>query len=231
MRNRTKKTPNSKGFTIAEMLVATVITSVALVAVYAVFQQAVTVETRVSRALRDRASARSVVDHLAVALEHAINLGELSGTECSGQGESDGVLELTVSGSSYLGPDPVRSSLQRRRYSWTSGSYADGVGITLTLQIQPYAGTKNVTPAGEIAEMQPEQIWPMVAQQVIARRISSISLMSRPIKGGGDWEPAWKKPAGEVVIRIRVGVGDQMVERVVAARVTGKIGGGSGGQT
>ena len=210
-----------RAFTIAELLVATVITATALTGVYAVFRQAMAVEVKASRALRDRSAAVAVADHLAMVLTHTVNPPELAAIECQQHPAGGFSLECHISGSSYLGPDADHSSIQRRRYSWggASGNTGDGDDVTLMLQIQPYSGTQNITPLANIEELDPRSVWELLPATVIAERIADLSVQFMQVnEPTADWTSVWAGNSGDVAVWITVRVGGQTVERFVTPR-------------
>lgn len=62
------------GFTLAELLVASVVLSMTLLGVYALFSQAMRAEGATAVRWRHRGAAEAVVAHLAGAFEEAMNL-------------------------------------------------------------------------------------------------------------------------------------------------------------
>ena len=189
------------GFTLAELLVASVVMATCLLGVSALFRQAMDVEGRASIRWNSRASAEAIASHLAATVENATNLPGIPALLAESDQEGNRLLICQA------GP-------QRRRYRWYSIDAKQE--YSLELRSMTYAGTQNVSVGHVSEDPDSQRAWNQVKATIIGKHIDSISVSFRPLKASSDtWRDRWKGSVGEVGVRIRVRVGQETVERIV----------------
>ena len=202
------------GFTLAELLVSSVVISTVMVGVYVVFLQAIDVEERASLAWDRSETAEAIVEHMTATLEGAVNLPEIVSIE-GGPAGGDGEYFLTCTSSGAAG-------LQRRRYRWKSFGAGDdekSSGI-IELQTIEYAGTGIVTPIGGLEGLEEREIWNRIPSVVIGKRFDGISVLYRKASDPlTPWTERWNGEAGDVAVRIRVTVDGAAVEKIIVPQV------------
>jgi prepilin-type N-terminal cleavage/methylation domain-containing protein len=203
------------GFTLAELLVASVVMSIALLGVYEMFRNTMSVEVAAAARWSARTAAQSAVDHVAYAVENATNsskqptfLAEIS----------------TTSDRAFVCQLP----LERRRYAWR----ADGQGgrQTIFVQRKVSAGSADLSSGAEgdsqdTSEGQDEQ-WGHVTQAVVAKGMDSFSIRFRALDdSSAEWKEDWQGPSGQVAVWIQAAVDNQTAERVIVPAVNASAGG------
>lgn len=192
----------ARGFTIVELIVASVVVATALAGIYAIVRQVTSAEAVASTRWRERAAARAVADHLAGALEHAVNLPDLE-------------TRLGTNSSPYLVCTVATpTGLERRRYGWSADVAGAG---NLTLQVMPYAGTANVSVA-RFDGVSGDGAWRDVPRTIIARNVD-LSVATRAAGGSvADWSARWGGRVGGRLFRVRVTMQESDFERMVLSR-------------
>jgi len=198
-------------------MVACVVVSIALIGVYGIFREAMSMEKNASRLWDDRAAAAAVVAHLAETLEHAVNLpGVPAIVGKPGEEENEYVLTCTAVSAGHVAG--ARGLTKRRRYRWTCDPEDAGAGC-LKLQTLTYAGTKNVTAIDGLAGLDEKQTWERAEVKVIAGRLKRMSVSYKPVNTpDAEWTDRWHGRAGRVMVRISVTVGNRKCERLVTPR-------------
>lgn len=207
-----------RGFTLVELLVASVVVTTTLTGVYAVFQHAMKIEAQATLGWNNHAAAEAVVTHLAEALEHAVNIPNIPTIEGGPDGEhGEYSIKCMIVAPGY------RASLQRRRYRWGFNADSQKTG-TIELQTMIYAGSKNVTPFSSRGQLSEQQAWDQVEPKLVGKYLDAVSIQYRPLDDAGSgWNGRWSGRAGKVAVRIRASVGGQAVERIVVPRANGLI--------
>ena len=119
--------------------------------------------------------------------------------------------------------------MRRRRYQWTLEGPEGG---QVRLQVIVLAGTAEVGLSSGAADGSGEQPWAGVPLEIIARDLAELSVQFRPQDDqGAAWSEDWEDPERPFVARIRVRVGDEMVEQVVAPAVNAPIVTGEEGES
>lgn len=208
------------GFTLVELLTASVVMGFTLLAVYTVFRQALVVEQNLTSNWRDRASAEQVAEHLAESIERIVILPEISPLRMDKAKDGEGrELLLTVLNDS--------GSVEWRRYHWGLGDDATG---RLFLQRRPFAGSQELTHDVSFEDLSPAQQWERIDATVIAEDLDHISVQARMAGDQqGKWKEKWNGLQGALMVRIRVRVDGKMVERLVGTRVTTPVNGADQG--
>lgn len=211
----------ASGFTLVELLTATVVMALTLLGVYTVFRQALATEQSVSARWRERAAAEAVASHLADAIERLVHLPDTPPLVAEHDGEGGRQFVFVMMGADWSADDPAGAAIQRRRYWW---SQSEAVRGQLQLQIIPLAGTADVAPDPQTAELQGPQRWAAVPPEVIAEDVDEVSIEFRPRDDTrAAWSKDWKEPEEPFAARIRVRVGGQTVERLVAPPATAPL--------
>ncbi len=204
-----------RGFTLVELMTASLVMSAVLLGIYAVFHQAIGAEMSFGRRWADRQAAETVVIHLADALVQSV---------CPSTKSLDAIVagpDTTTGGWALacLTLQPT-GGMERLRYTWSESETDDG-GITLRLQRAIYAGDQNLS---DVSPSETADDWEHSEPVIIARRLGSLSVHFREAgKVGASWQDKWQGPGGKVIVRIGAQVGDQAVEKLVLPPVTGPL--------
>src|SRR5690606_38965475 len=105
-----------RGFTLVELMVALVITAIALLGVYSIFNHAMSVQGRMTSQWNQRDAARTIADHFAHALEQGVNPSEGSAIIAKAASDDDGrvLVCMVYADKGNLTYPP----LEARRYRW-----------------------------------------------------------------------------------------------------------------
>jgi prepilin-type N-terminal cleavage/methylation domain-containing protein len=211
-----------RGFTLVELVVAAVITSIALLGVYATFVAAANVEARTTARWEHRSAARAVADHIGGTIEGAVNLPGLATISGSPDGAGGYTLECVTQPRGASG-----APLLRRRYRWgatPSAGPASTNGLQLQVQTLPYAGTKNLTAPGAGAAPAAEDVWAAMPPLTIASGLSSIEVTyRRAANPEAEWQNHFAGPAGRVAVRVVVRCGGETAERVFVPKTNAAL--------
>ncbi len=203
------------GFTVAELMVACVVMGTALVGVYEVFRQAAEIERRASVRWEDRAAAEAVAAHVAESIEGAVMMPKASAIE--GRRNEDGSVWIgCLTQARCWSSDRVgHAAIQGRRYTWRPVVEGRGGGV-VELKTLAYGGSVNVTVGVGGEERSEGEVWDRVAGVVIGREVREFKVgYRRADRPDGEWEEQFRGGVGNIVIMLRVRVGDEAVERVV----------------
>ena len=234
------------GFTLVELMVASVVMSALLLGVYGVLRQGLEVEARHRRASAERA-AEVVADQLAEAVRAVVQVGDWPTVWC---GQNDGrgwVLMLTRGGQMGESDDSLAAAVRVQRYEWRAGGEggvaesgaktSGGEGFSeagvLTRQVLSLAGTVAIDGSGDPAVMalgweQPRR-WAGAEVVEMGGGIEEMELSFLVREGGGGWRTRWEDAAGWPAVRVRVRCGSRWAERVVWPLASEALLGGSGG--
>ncbi len=217
--------PRRRGFTIAELLVASVVTSMTFVAVYYIFFQAIRAEATVALRWKERHAAEAIVSHITETLEQAVNIPGIVTIHGGANGsEGESFLKCTVGGKALAGSDVSRMSVSRVRYSWNFQDTEGEDTKSILLQKLRYAGASVVTPIAEQEEMNEDELWEKAPSTTIGTQLDGVSVSYKNTKEpGASWGDSWKDSAGDVAVRIRVNVGGEMVERIVVPQANSPV--------
>jgi len=198
------------GFTLAELLVASVVMSTALLGVNVMFRHALDTEGQAAVHWHNRAAADTVVDHLADAMAQSINLPKMAALVSESKSTTDGWVICQV-------------GLERRRYRWHT--IDSGANCVLELQKMVVAGTRNLsTDAIGQEETTNRQMWDRIGATVIASRLDGMSIRFKSLETeSASWQSEWNGPVGQVTILIQATVGGETVERAAYPRVRGQL--------
>ena len=204
------------GFTIVEMLVASVVTTTALLGVYQLCSHALEAESRTAVQWNDLEAARSVADVFERALVSCVRLEGIDAL--AAQPSGDGGRELVC-----------QTSDCRVRLSWTGGGPA-AIGVRVSRQEMAFAGSQNLSLAEGIHPVGVEA-WRMTPAETIATNIDEISVQFRPaVEQSKPWAADWKPSDDQDVLAwTQVRRGEQTADRMVWIRATGALT-DSGGQ-
>lgn len=193
------------GFTLAELLVASVVATVALLCIHGLFFHALDVEARSAVRWTESDTAEAVVARLAVTLEATVNLSNVKTLVIDRGAERDGWLIC-------------QTPTQRVRYRWQKDE--DDGKYTLTMQAKPFAGTKELTKGALPDEdAQAGENWDSIPAVTIAKGLEEVSVQARPLsKASQTRDGRYEGPAGKVAIRLKVSSGGQTARRIVIPR-------------
>ena len=213
-----------EGFTIAELLVASVATGMVFVAVYSIFVQAIGAEATTTLRWQGRCAAESIVSHIAETLAQAVNIPETAAIQ-GGTNGSDGesFLKCTVGGRALAGGNVSGMSVSRVRYSWNFQDVNQD-SESISLQKIQYAGTKIITPIAGADQMGEDELWASLPPITIGTHLSGISILYKNAEDPeASWQDSWNGPAENVAIRIRVNVDNQIAEKIVIPQTNSPI--------
>lgn len=211
------------GFTIAELLVASVASSVIFIGIYSIFMQATQAEENIRLQTQQRRAVIAVAEHIARTLEYAINLPDIPSIEGGAEGDGEHFLKCTVAGIGVNGGDVTGRSISRIRYSWGQQDI-DSNENQIYLQKMPYGGSKLLLLTNQEEQQEEEELWSQIPKAVIGTQLRSVSLLYRSAANpDASWQDNWKGSAGEVAIKIRVSVGGETAERIVIPKVNAPI--------
>jgi len=207
-----------QAFTIVELLVACVIVATALTGVYSVLRQVLVAEEQICSPRRGRALARSVGEHLAEALSRVVNASDEPTIALAPTGAGGFTLTILVGPSATDNLDKSRRALQWRHYCWSPSSEPGRRGI-LTLKTLNHAGTVNITPGVVLVEGGLEAAWSGRQGRIIAKEIDDLSVTFKRLPGPGPGWAGQRGLAGNVMVTVRVTVGDEHIKAVVVPAV------------
>ncbi len=194
-------------FTLAELLVASVVVSFALTGVYALFRHAMDVEARAAVSWNDHEAASAVANHMLTIVANAVSIPDTDTI----------VLEAGDEGGVFI----CQTSSRRNRYRWYKD--ADEQEYTLELQTMFFSGEKCISPNIEWDRQGGAGHWDKIDPVIIGRRLKDIRVQCQLLKElGGAWRNSWKGASADVAIKCVVTVGDQTVQRVVSSKISKK---------
>lgn len=238
-----KRMLTAQGFTLVELMVASVIVSVALLGVFSLVRQASEVEARSHLVWRSRGPANAMADHLESALEHAVVSGDLGGGGIQAQPDGNGGyrLRLLVAGAVYdHTPGEPEGGTRWLEYRWypelkdenaagdaSSLSADDSLAYRVELRSALLAGdtllNRDVSSRGNDAANEVD--WDRIEPIVLAREFKSVELAFRSV-AEGQWQPRYEGSPGTVIARLRIRAGDETIERIIYPRVSPSDDGG-----
>jgi hypothetical protein len=210
-------------FTIAELMVACVVMSTALVGVYEMFRQAADIERTASLRWEQRAAADAVVLQIARTIEYAVMLPKVAAIH--GQTNEDGSVSIACV-THARAPSNARSGhamIQRRLYTWCPGTEGQPGG-SVEVKTIVYAGSVNVTAGVGGEETGEAEVWNRLPPTVIAMGVDGLSIQYRPADSpNANWEDHFSGPANNIVVALRVRVGGQTIEHFVVPHVNRQL--------
>jgi prepilin-type N-terminal cleavage/methylation domain-containing protein len=193
------------GFTLAELIVASVVTTVALLGINGLFFHAMDVEARSSVRWTDGDTSEAVLDRLATTIESATNLPDIKTI----------VVNRGADGSGWL---ICQTPIRRVQYHWRKDE--DDGKYTLTMQVKAFAGTRDLTTAAPPdEEAQSREKWDAVPAMIIASALEEVSVQARPLgKDAKTKDGCYEGPSGKVAIHLKVIAGGQTASGIVLPR-------------
>ena len=190
------------GFTLVEILMASLLLVMVAGGAYSALRQALEVERRFNEHWRSKQSGDGIVEHLSSAIESAVNVGRTATIlECAETGET-GTFQCAVA---------TRASGELRRYTWEE---RDG-DVRLFLQIVPLAGSVRTDSTAPLPTTPAE--WSTVTSREIGRTHSIVIEIQTQ---SGTWSRNWNGGIRSKLFRLRVRVGGTSSERLAFSRVT-----------
>jgi hypothetical protein len=200
------------GFSIAELIVASVVATLILLGAVAVLRQTRAVEIMITGGWQDRQRANALADHLADRLASAINLKDQPAVVLASTG--DGHQQVTITSA---GLDHRDVAMAAYRIQWPSQG-----PVVVTEQAVPYAGTVPI-PVWLTPEASGDALWLGAPIDTIADHIDRVSVSVRSLSDPpNSWKQEWKGQVGDVMFQVDVLSGSQDVQRIVVPRITGK---------
>ena len=196
------------GFTLAELLVASVVMSVALLGIDGIFFHALEVEARSTSRWSAGDQVEAVAAGLTTALGSAVN--------------QTGVQALVVGRLEDRGGWMIcQTPSGRLRYAWRKDS-ADGAYV-LTLQTKLFSGTHDVTIGAVSQEDSGQQEkWDSIPAQTVAKDLEDCSMTVRPVdQATASGDGTYSGPVGSVAVDIHLSFAGQSVGYTVIPRCQG----------
>ena len=209
------------GFTVVELLLASVIVTIVLVGVYGVCRQALAVEARLNAIWRDRGQASSIVDHMAHSVVNTVSLPDMPGIR-GGLDPTSGhyILECVTSGGTVSLDKLPSDGRERRRYRWRPSAAKEG-SCVLEFQAIPYAGTVNLIAPEQTNGSENALPWTDVEPLVIGRGLDELDVQYLVLGDfGTGWQESYDKESTNVAVRIRARKGEQVSECIVVPKVS-----------
>jgi len=210
-----------RGFTVVELIVACVVTSVVLGGVYSTFHHCLRAEGLSAVRMKEAAEVEAVISEFARTLANA---AILSGSgPIRGSTASEGTGSLTCR-ASLVGRSAGRPGLlvQRVLYRWARQEA--GKAIVLTVQELPFAGTRCVHPL-RVGEQPLRELWEKVPPVTVAGGIDEMSIRYRAADDPtGQWQDGWERqevPAVWINVRIGETTRDAVIVPKVRERLLG----------
>jgi prepilin-type N-terminal cleavage/methylation domain-containing protein len=200
-----KVVAGKRAFTLAELLVASVVMTVALLGIHSLLFRAMDVEGRASVRWYANDSAEAVLDQFSRTLETAINFPSIQTLVIEAGVERDGSLIC-------------QTPSQRVRYCWqkdkSSGKY------TLTRQTKPFAGSRDLTKDAVPEESKEgKEIWDTIPPVTVAQGLDAISVKVRPlVEDMPRKDLGYEGMVGKIAIELQVTVENQMRQRTIIPR-------------
>ena len=202
------KSHNNYGFTLVELLIASVVVSTALTGIYALFRHAMDVEAKIALKWNEQDAAMTILDHLSEAITDVINLPNTKSIYLSSNSEGGVLICQTVT--------------QRRRYRWYRKE--EETNFTLELQTIHFSGEKSISLGVDWMGEDSQGVWENVAVTIIGQKIQSISLSCCSLKENScNWKNNWNDMSGKVAFRLEIGVGSQVVSRTVVPKANAEV--------
>jgi prepilin-type N-terminal cleavage/methylation domain-containing protein len=202
------------GFTLAELLVASVISGALLAGVAAVMRQFLTMEKTLTVSQGDRQRARQLAQYLENRLESLMNLKDRPAVKLAPSKDGQfNILDLV-----YSDFNDRESTAGLLRIKWSKES-----PVACFEQSIPVSGSMVLLPGN--VEDTPEALeafWENVPSHQIAEKIDTFSLKVREGPTGG-WKDQWTGSSGRGMFQVEVVVGEAREERQIVPQVNGKV--------
>jgi prepilin-type N-terminal cleavage/methylation domain-containing protein len=205
------------GFTLVELIVAMVVSSMLMLCVYGLFSQVVSGEARLTVESQQRAVVRSIADLLEESLTTAIKVPPLQSLEGGPISESK---EVAVSVTCVAQRYPDSTQLEWRSFRW--GPPQEGKTMSLRMKKLVYAGKRLISrPSGAQDEVSARRMTPYVT---VAAGISELSLEYLDLhSAAGKWEDHCDGAVGNVAVRLHVRVGAETDDRIIVPPIQGPL--------
>lgn len=228
IRRRPRRAGPLHGFTLVELVVASVITTTALLGVYTLLQQSLEAETRAETRWRSRTQAELTASLLVSVLEQGVNLSDEPTVRAGSSPDGAGRLICLSAAKVHTTGNRLSGGFQWMRFEWgqsketslgDSQHAVSAKGIVLKMQSVAAAGSVVLSPSREQAQTPGEpRFWTNATPIVLANGLDALEVQFQEINGSG-WENSFEGSVGSVMIRIRAKVGEEMVEKIVVPRV------------
>lgn len=193
------------GFTISELLVASILGTLVLLGAYKALLQATHVDDRMTNAWTPRRQADAVLRHIASSLRHTVNIPETLSLY-GGPPQDEGNYTLMCF-----------SKDQLLRYQWNSPQEEEN-GL-LKFKTVIFSGSVPISSVTSGESWKEDQSWDDIDSIIIGRRIDAFSVTYRDAQNtDAPWQNSWDGPVGNVAIRVRVTIQGQTFERVIIPR-------------
>lgn len=197
------KTP---AFTLVEIIVSLTITSICLLGVYEIVQNAVATEQAIGIRSRDYMRASGVADQVEKSFARIVILPDIKAVDAGSDDEGNRYALMVV------GPTGGQMS-ERVKYRWNSSDSDSGATWQLEKVSWRMAGSKIIV-AGAPAEGES-----MTDESgkvlLIGKNMAEFSIQfADGAKSPGAWGDVWPEDSQRPLVRVHVKIGDESVDRV-----------------
>jgi prepilin-type N-terminal cleavage/methylation domain-containing protein len=209
---------HGKGFTVVELIVATVVMAIALLGVQATFNHLMEVEANKSVAWSDQAQVGAVADYFEQIIEQATPVHGFSAI----QADTHELVCLAIPAASRSVP-AIEGTTAMYRLRW--GDQVAEAG-TIEQQRVLLSGDQIISPRNPDIAVDDPAFWQQYASSLVASGVSSIGLRFRAIGAPDDvpWTDKWAGNPGSIEVRISVRIGTVSAQRRVFPSITGAQG-------
>lgn len=203
-----------RGFTLAELLMASLVISVALLGVYGLFKQTMEVEAKLTLDMYHQSRAEQVADFLADQMDRCINLKDVE-TLRAQSGEQGSFVEFTAVGKGFTGEGFDTKGVVRQRLTWQLNEAKSG--YVVKRQIMKYAGKTNLTFQDES-----QADWSALPATELFHQVDALEIEFQDMeKSRGHWQKEYAGAVGTVAVRVKAASGERICQRIVlpAARM------------
>ena len=203
-----------KGFTLAELLMASFVISAALLGVYELFRQTMEVEANLTLDMYHQSRAEQAADFLADRMERCINLKDVEALRAK-SGEQGSFVEFTAVGKGFSGESFETKGIVRERITWQPNEARSG--YVVKRQIMKYAGKMNLTFQDES-----QADWSALPATELFHEVDALEIEFQDMEQSpGRWQKEYAGAVGKVAVRVKAASGERICQRIVlpAARM------------
>ncbi len=210
------------GFTVVELIVACVVTSVIIGGVYSTFHHCVKVKTTTTESMDELATANAILGELVGAIENVVivySSGPIAGLF---RGHDGGAVTIKAT---FVERHPGQPNVVQERilYRWHRPKASEGDDrFILTYKGLPFAGTNCIHSLRQ-GDQPLDELFDSLESVIIAKDIDDLSVKYRAVDDpAGQWQTEWKSPEIPAVW-ISVRIGDTTRDAVIVPRAKGRL--------
>ena len=196
---------NHLGFTLPEMLVASVVVTIALAGVHVLLFRALDVEAVAGRRWNDRDAAETAASRITEALAVAAKA-------------PDGMKSLVLEDPSPDGGAVICQTVPARlRFSWQRVLPQEF--YQLYLQTKPFAGSKDLSASPAEQDPSGPERWDQAPAVLIAKNLKDIQMTDSRTSSAQSSDPSASGGGAARIVTVQVAAGEQLCKRVVVLPV------------